>query len=224
MRLTIAVAFVAAFLAAGAAHSETPTLESIETAMDQAWKKVPSLSAEVSMEFVMAFGSQALNLTGQGELHVVRDGEKVKFRKTVTSRLAEPFSTEMKLDILFDGKKVYTTTTLMGQAQKRAGEPSLRQGALPPGGGALVSAMEKEMDLTVLPNSTIDNEAVFVVEGRAKDPQIPFSKVVFYLDQALGIQRKVEIYQPDGSIGISEEIKKIEVGSAPDPALFVPEK
>ena len=211
-------------LTVGIAHGETPSIESIRDAMDKAWKNVSALSGDVTTSFVMPFGEKPLDLTGKGTMHVLRENGKDKFRKTMTARLPEPFAMEMKLDVLYDGKKVYTTTELMGQSQKQEGEPSLRQGALPPGGSALIAAMEKEMELKVLPNDTFGGQPVFVLEGRARDPQIPFSKVVVYLDQALGIQRKVEIYQEDGTIGISEVVENIQLNSTPDASLFTPPK
>lgn len=222
MRTLTLTLSLAVLLAAGNAGAETPALEDIKTAMDTAWKDVTSLSGDVTMNFVMPVGEKPLDLTGNGRVYLLRKDGKDKFRKTVTSRLPEPFSMEMKLDVLYDGKKVYTTTELMGQAQKQEGEPSLRQGALPPGGDALISSMEEEMTLKVLPNEKLDGHDVFVVEGRAKDPAVPFSKVVFYIDQKLGIQRKVDIYQEDGTIGISETISNIQVGEIADTSIFEP--
>lgn len=211
-------------LAAGLGQAETPTIETIKAASETAWKDVKSLSGDVTMHFVMPFAEKPLDLTGTGKVHFLRDSGRDKYRKTMTARLPEPFAMEMKLDVLFDGKKVYTTTELMGQAQKQEGEPSLRQGALPPGGGALLAAMEQEMALTVLPNETIGEHAVFVVEGRAKDPGLPFSKVVFYIDQALGFQRRVDVYQADGTVGISELYENIELNTNPEASLFEPSK
>jgi outer membrane lipoprotein-sorting protein len=224
MRKALCLALLMAWAATSPTHAETPTLDAIKTATDEAWKGVKSLSGEITMEFVMPFAEKPLNLTGKGDLHMLREDGKDKFRKRVSARLPEPFAMEMKLDVLYDGRKVRTITELMGQTQSQEGDPSLRQGALPPGGADLLSAMEKEMALTPLPNSEVGGQACFVVEGRAKDPEIPFSKVVFYLDQALGIQRKVEIYQQDGTVGISETIENIKLDAAPDPSLFAVQK
>jgi len=224
MNLRVLPVLPVLLLAAGVVHAETPTLDAIKEASETAWSAVKSLSGDVTMNFVMPFAEKPLDLTGTGQVHFLREDGKDKYRKTITARLPEPFAMEMKLDVLFDGKKVYTTTELMGQAQKQEGDPSLRQGALPPGGGALLASMETEMVLKVLPNEKLGDHAVFVLEGKAKDPEIPFSKVVIYIDQTLGIQRRVDVYQADGTVGISEIFENIEVNTSPDASLFVPVK
>lgn len=224
MRQRLLLILPLALAVTAACAAETPTIGAIKEATEKAWKEVKSFSGDVTMNFVMPFAEKPLNLTGTGTVNFLREDGKDKFRKTTTARLPEPFAMEMKLDVLFDGKKVYTTTELMGQSQKQEGDPSLRQGALPPGGGDLLSAMEKEMTLTVLPNEKMGDHDVFVVEGKAKDPEIPFLKVVFYIDQILGIQRRVDVYQEDGSVGISEVLDNIKINTNPDASLFAPSK
>lgn len=224
MRGCAVLALTLFVLAAARAGGETPTLESIRSAMDSAWNDVESLTGDITMEFVMPFAEEPLDLTGTGKMYFLRDGGKNKYRKTMTARLPEPFAMEMKLDVLYDGKTVYTTTELMGQAQKQQGEPSLRQGALPPGGTELLDAMEAELDLKVLPDATVGEHEVYVLEGRAPDTgqPAPYAKVRFYIDKTLAIQRKLEIYQADGTVGISEQIENIDVDTKPDAGLFVP--
>lgn len=224
MRLIRCFALLATLLPAALAPAETPTLEAIKERVEAAWKDVGSLTGDVTLDFVMPFTETPLELTGNGQVHFLRDDKKEMYRKTVAARLPEPFVMEMKLDVLFDGKDVHTTTELMGQSQKQQGPPSLRQGALPLGGAALIDAMTREMELTVLPNATADEKAVFVIEGRARDPQIPFSKVMFFIDQELGIHRRIDIYQPDGSVGVSERIANIRLDTKPEASLFAPSK
>lgn len=224
MRLVYCFVLVAALLPVAEVPAETPTLDAIKERVEAAWKNVSSLTGDVTLDFVMPFTETPLALTGSGQVHYLREDKKEMYRKTVAARLPEPFVMEMKLDVLFDGKNVHTTTELMGQSQKQQGPPSLRQGALPLGGAALIEAMVRDMELTVLPNATADGRAVFVIEGRAKDPQIPFSKAVFFIDQELGMHRKIDIYQPDGSVGISERIANIQLDSRPASSLFAPSR
>ena len=202
MRFFHNLVLLAALLPVAQAPAETPTLDAIKERVEAAWKNVSSLTGDVTLDFVMPFTETPLALTGSGQVHYLREDKKEMYRKTVAARLPEPFVMEMKLDVLFDGKNVHTTTDLMGQSQKQQGPPSL----------------ERDM------GATADGRAVFVIEGRAKDPQIPFSKAVFFIDQELGMHRKIDIYQPDGSVGISERIANIQLDSKPASSLFAPSR
>lgn len=222
MKLVSRIAITTCLLATAMAQGETPTLEAVETAMDSAWKNVESFSSDVTMNFLMPVGKEPLSLTGTGDLNYLRENGKDKYRQRIVARVPEPFSMEMKLDVLFDGDTVYTTTEIMGQKQTHQGKPSLEQGALPPGGGRLIEAMEEQMTITVQPNEKLDGHEVFVLEGKAKDPSVPFSKALFYIDTALGIQRKTEIYQEDGTIGVAVIYENVQLNTKPDPSLFKP--
>lgn len=222
MKLFPRFAIMTCLMAAGVAQAETPTLETVRTTMDSAWKNVASFSSDVTMNFLMPVGQEPLSLTGTGDLNYLREKGKDKYRQRIVARVPEPFSMEMKLDVLFDGDTVYTTTEIMGQKQSHQGKPSLEQSALPPGGTRLMQSLEEQMTITVLPSEELDGHRVFVLEGKAREPSAPYSKALFYIDMELGIQRKTEIYQQDGTVGVAVLYENVQLNTEPDPALFKP--
>jgi len=208
----------------GAAHSEAPTLDEIAGVMDTAWEDVQSMSADVTMDFDFPVGNESLALTGSGTFNYLRDGGKDKSRQQITTKIPEPFAMEMKVDILFDGEKMHTTMEMMGQKQSQVGEPSLEQGALPPGGSRLMESLRRHLELTALPNETLEGHQVFVLEGIPKDTTAPIQKMRFYIDTQLAVQRKTEVYHPDGTVGLTVLFTNLKQNTNPDPSLFVPSK
>lgn len=224
MLRTLFIALAGTFFLAGVAQAETPTLEAVQQSMDASWSDIQSMSADVTMDFLFPVGSKPLPLTGNGTFDYLREDGKDKSRQQITTKIPEPFAMVMKLDVLFDGKKMHTTMEMMGQKQHHVGEPSLEQGALPPGGTRLLEALETHLNLKTLPNETLEGHDVFVLEGTPKDPRTPIEKIRVYIDQKLAVQRKTEIYHPDGTIGVTVLFSNLRPNSSPDPSLFVPAK
>ncbi len=210
-------------IAAGMAQGATPTIDTIKASAETSWKQVQSFTGDVTMDFLFPVGTEPLNLTGVGTLNYLRDKDKDKYRFKVVTKVPEPFAMEMKMDVLYDDDKVYTVTEVMGQKSKQEGKPSLEQNALPPGGSSLIEAMEAQMALTPLADAKVGEHDVFVIEGKPLEAALPFSKAIFYIDKGLGIQRKSEIYQQDGTLGITMTFSNIQLNSNPSPSLFVPE-
>jgi outer membrane lipoprotein-sorting protein len=211
-------------LVTGLAQGETPTLDAIRSTMDSAWKDIQSLSSDVTMDFVFPMGANKMPLSGVGTFHYLRDKGKDKSRQQITTKIPEPFAMEMKVDVLFDGKKMYTSMELMGQKQSHVGEPTLEQGALPPGGTRLLDSLERHLNITVQPVEKLGENEVYVLEGTPKDGTAPIQKVRIYIDRKMAVQRKTEIFQPDGSIGVTVIFDNFKQNSNPDPSLFIPEK
>lgn len=211
-------------LAAPLAQGETPTLDEVRSSMDAAWKDIQSMSADVRMDFLFPVGTQPLPVTADGTFDYLREDGKDKSRQQVSAKIPEPFAMELKLDILFDGKQMHTTVEMMGQKQHNTGEPSLEQGALPPGGPRLMAALERLLNLTVLPNETLDGHPVFVLEGTLKDQTqaAMVDKFTIYIDQELAVQRKTEVYHQDGTVGLTVLFSNIRENTEPDPKLFIP--
>tara|TARA_R110001592_G_scaffold73496_2_gene224199 strand:+ start:405 stop:1028 length:624 start_codon:yes stop_codon:yes gene_type:complete len=205
-------------------YGATPTLEEIRTSMDSTWQEVNSMSADVTMKFNMPVGASALPIAAVGTFDYLREDGKDKSRQRIAAKVPEPFAMEMKLDILFDGKKMYTTMELMGQKSTDIGEPSLEQGALPPGGTRLLDALEKHLDLSVEPNETIDGHEVYVLIGVPKEKDAPVQKLKICIDKAIAAQRRTEVYQLDGTVGVTVSFTNFKQNTQPDPSLFVPTK
>ena len=208
---------------AGLAGAETPSLDTVKASVESSWKAVQSFSADVVMDFLYPVGVEPLALTGNGTMDYLRVKDEDKYRFKVLTKVPEPFAMEMKLDVIYTDDTVYTTAEVMGQKHKQQGKPSLEQNALPPGGLALIEAMEAQMVLTPQPDATLGEHQVFVIEGKPRETTLPFSKALFYIDKGLGIQRKSEIYQQDGKVGVTMTFDNIKLNSNPSPGLFVPE-
>jgi len=218
----LALALIAAALPAIYAPAETPTLDLVRVSLESAWKPVEFFTADATMDFLFPVGNTPLPLQGTGKMQYLRDKNKDRYRFNLLTKIAEPFATEMKVDVLYLDDTVYGTTEVMGQTQQQKGKPSLGMNALPPGGLALVAAMEAELELTVLPDGEVDGASVHILEGRPRDANPQFSKAVFYLDKKLGVQRKSEIYDLEGKLGITLTFSNFQTTERPDAGLFTP--
>ena len=220
MLRTLSIALAGTFFLAGIAQAETPTLEAVQKSMNTTWSDIQSMSADVTMDFLFPVGSKPLPLTGNGTFDYLREDGKDKSRQQITTKIPEPFAMVMKLDVLFDGKQMHTTMEMMGQKQTQVGEPTLEQGALPPGGTRLLNALKSHLELMPLTNETLDGHEVYVLEGFPKDKAAPIQKIRLYIDTAMAVQRKTEIYQPDGVVGITVLFTNLKQNTNPDPSLF----
>lgn len=217
----IALALMAAtILPWGAATSETPTLDTVRASLEAAWKPVEFFTSDASMDFEFPVGTEALPLTGHGALKYLKEKGKERYRFILLTKVPEPYPMEMKTEVVYIDDSVYLTVEIQGQAQRQKGKPSLALNALPPGGEALIKALEAELALTVLPDGEVDGAPVFIIEGRPLDPAMPFSKALFYLDKKLGVQRKSEIYDPEGKVGITLTFRNFQTTERPESGLF----
>lgn len=217
----IALALLAAtILPWAAATAETPTLDAVRASLEAAWTSVDFFTSDASMAFDFPVGTEALPLTGHGAMKYLKEKGKDRYRFNLVTKVPEPYPMEMKTEVVYIGDSVYLTVEIQGQAQRQKGKPSLALNALPPGGEALLKAMEAELALTVLPDGQVDGAPVFIIEGRPLDETMPFSKVLFYLDKKLGVQRKSEIFDPEGKVGITLTFSNFQTTERPEAGLF----
>ncbi len=199
MKRCIVIALLAGLCLSSMALAAEETLESVEAKAAEAWAKCKSLTADIDVTADIPLGKTRLNLSGTGTLACLKEDGKEKFRQEFTAKMPEPMTMEAKIDALFDGTDFYATTEIFNKKNTEKSKPSLDQGAIPPGGGALFSSLKEELDLTLMPDEEVDGSACYVIEGTLKEKadSIPFSKAAIYIDKEIGVQRKIALFEND---------------------------
>jgi outer membrane lipoprotein-sorting protein len=201
MRRTILVlAGVVAWAVAGAFAQDT--IDSVEAKVREAWAKNQSISANVAIEANVPLGQTRMLLSGGGTMNYLKGGDKEMYRQTISAKLPDPMTIEVKADVLFDGADLYLTTELFGKQKSEKATPDLLKGAVPPGGGMLFDVLKKELNLALKPEAPLDGKAMYVIEATPKnavDPEVPFGSATLYLDKESGMLTKVEINEPSGT-------------------------
>lgn len=203
--------------------AETASLETVTAAVRGAWENVSSLKADITVTARLPIGETRLDLTGGGALEFLRHDEKDKFRQRIATEIAPPHAMEGVTEIICDGDAIEMITVFMNNRHSARVQPDLFKGVMPPGGAALLALLEKDFDLRVLPETRLEDSAVFVLEALPKSAQagMPDRKAVLYFDKETGLQRKVELYESAAVITATFTLSNITLNPEIDEARFV---
>jgi len=215
--LTIAVLL----LTAGSTAVSAESIRGAEAKIRKAWKEQTAIRAKLRLSAIVQAGPNLLQVTGEGILEFLRDGEQEKWRQTVTVTIPEPVGTESQNEAVFDGKRLFLANEMMGQREARVTPADISQGIAPPGGEPLLKVLEERLDLSLLREDTVDGRAVYVIEGTPRGDGVEFTKGVFYIDQATGLQLRQEIYaDQDLAARVVVVCEAVETGVEIDPEHF----
>lgn len=198
-----------------------PSLEEVEGKIAHAWDQVKSLSGLVSVEATLPIGETRIAVSGDGALDYLKSGDKAMYRQDLTAKTAEPLSLDAKVSTLFDGSDFYLSTKLMGIEESAKTSPDLARGAVPPGGGMLLDALKTQLDLKLLPDATLDESPVFVLEGTPKAGDLPFTKAVISIDKGTGVLRKLELYESASVVAATVKVTGIKLNPPLSAANFI---
>ncbi len=132
---------------------------------------------------------------------------------------------EMKMTMIYDGQFVYHITQQGGQkmAMKMRPNQGRQKITMEPNG---LDQMEKDYDLTLLPDEKVHGKKVWVMQAKLKKGQAEagaFDRMVVYCDQATGMLVKTVSYDKSGKVVATMEVTDVaENVKIPDSQFKVP--
>lgn len=209
--------FVVCCMAAGA-----QSLGNIEKKAEEVWSKIEAFTGDVTLEASLPISAQPAQVLGAGTLEYLRDEGVEKYRQRITIEVPPALGNEAAFEALFDGETLHLTNELLGQRREATSRYDVMRGILPPGGKNLIKILRERLDLKVLPEETLDDSPVYVIEGFAKAAQgIPFHKVRVFIDQGAGLWRKIEVYETETLLVTTVRCTNINLKPEINPAIFV---
>ena len=219
MRILIATALLGVASIAGAA-----TLEEAEARIREAWAAQDLYEAVMAVEAAAPTGAHRLAVNATGKLSYMRDDDGERYRSTLRLQMPEPMRTGVDVETVFDGSALYVFHETLGQKRGRKAGSAVKHGVAPPGGGLLLDELHAVAELALLPDATLDEAAVYVVEGSARgvEGETPmFERLTAYIDQESGALRKLELYERGHVKTATISLSDLNFDPALDPASFV---
>ncbi len=205
----------------GAFPVQAESLRNVEEKIGKAWEQQTTIRAKIRISARIQAGSNALQVTGEGTLEVLRDDGLEQWRQSLTMTIPDPVGTESRHDAIYDGKSLYLINEMMGRREARVAPPDIGRGIAPPGGEPLLSVLKKNLKLKFLREDSVEDRPVYVIEGTPRGANLQFTRGIFYIDQATGLQLKQEIYAgQDLSPRVIILCEDVRAGGVIDPARF----
>lgn len=226
-QLTLVTAAAIA-VSAGSTHAET---------WENVAKKIGEASAKIkSMQYKMKIVQETKdpNMTNKSESemsfeYVEKDG-KIQYRQDLKTKSETKYEGgEMKNNITMqtvcDGDYIYTFSDTDGN--KQATKSKVKKDSLPKMDQTdAMKEFEKNFEIKVLPDETVDGRPTFVVEMTPKDPQMKayVGKMVSCYCKETGMPLKSTTYDGKGQLNSTTTLTEIKVNPtiAPDRFKFTP--
>lgn len=197
-------------------------LADAEARIRDAWSKVDSISAKLTVEATVPTGANRLRLNGEGTLEYVKDGELGKYRQEVKVVMTDPQPIDMITTMIFDGKELYMTNTVGGTTTTVRDNAGADPMSPPPGGAPLLDTIKQVANLTLQDEETVDGKKRLVIVGRPKEgADIPaFARIVLHIDAETGLRVKTEFYESEELLTASVALSDIKLNEGVDAARF----
>ncbi|MBI2425042.1 MAG: hypothetical protein HYV27_19610 [Candidatus Hydrogenedentes bacterium] len=220
-KLTLNLGFSLLACGLAAAQDVSGDVDKVEAQVRAAWGQITSLSATLEMESVMVVQNENLVIEGDGKLQYKRIEAGERFHQAMTATLPPPIELKAEFETVFNGEFVFNTRRFQNQVETTKEKPNLQSGALPPGGGWLFATLKETLNLKRLPDETMEDVRVFVLEGAPKEGvDSAFKKVRVRIDKDLGIQRQLELFDADGLALVNLRYLDVKLGVAVEDSLF----
>jgi outer membrane lipoprotein-sorting protein len=219
MRYVLKAGVFTLLMALAGTTATAQTLDEAKTALNEAFAKVETLTAQVVMNMSMGPG---MSMKSTGSVALLREGDVVKYRQeSKMSMEGAPAGVGDNTSIsLYDGESMYLITDMMGRKTAIKSDPK-KDGNLPaPGGQPLWDSLDKDYTLTRLDDEKIDGKVCYVLKGEPKEPELT-GPSTFYFDQELGVLRRIEMKSPDIPGMSTINYSDFQVNAELDPGMFV---
>lgn len=200
------------------------TLEGLQKAADENWKKMTSMSYNIEMNMDMSGEGFSMKSTGSGKCEMSHSGEKwMMFTEMKNSAVQKVAGTETKTDsvtsMVCDGDFIYTVSDMAGQksATKSKADSFMKMA----GGTGFFTGLKDVYDLSVLPDEQVDGKATYVVEAKPKAAAAAAggaSRYNFDKDSMIVVQTKT--MGPDGKVMSLMKVTNLKLGGAVDASHF----
>ena len=199
------------------------TLETVEKKLTEKSKSITSLTADITMVTDVNFEGGSSKSESKGTLEYLKQGEKFLSRmelKTVaTQRFGEQ---ETKMDsstlTIVDGDITYLLLDQMGQKMAMKQKAQNAYGA---DADSMLKPLRKEHDLKLLPDSSVDGTATYVIEATPKSAATGGGKIVMYLAKDTGIVLRMLNFDNQGRPMANTTYANIKMNPKIDASRFV---
>lgn len=211
--------------------AETRELSEIEKELGPRWDKISTYTAKIEMKGEATQGPTKVKMQGKGTLEGMKKNEKMLYRLELDQTI-HMGDTEMpnKMLVVATGDQMFTETSMMGQTMVFKAKPDQQAQTVPGGGRESFKQLRANYDITVLPDETINDEPVYVLEMRPKEkveqePQSPanspkFEKSRLYISQKTGFPLKMLMFDEGETPIMSLKYKDYTIDPKLDPARF----
>jgi len=195
------MALVVAVVGCGALAAFGDDLDSAEKKIVAAWKKHKTMTAKITMVSHMEMGEMTMDGSGSGTGEDMRQGDKLLARlelnNVMTRKMGEQETKmEQPMTTVIDGEAAYTLTEMMGQKMAIKSDIDPQMSGDPE---ALFRNLHKDHDLKLMPEQTVNDAKVFVIEVNPKEGSSGQSfRQVYSFDQKSGCMVKMEAYSGAG--------------------------
>jgi outer membrane lipoprotein-sorting protein len=217
----------AAALMIAAAPASAETFDAVKKKIHDRTSRMKSLSYKSHFETQFQTPEMTIKSVNDQTAQFMRQGDKVLTRIDVTSNTTQKLGDrEEKIPstmmTVTDGEYQYTYSESGGQksAYRQKIDPATQINVFD--GNKLFADMEKNFNIKVLPDGTVDGRSCFVLELTPKDPTTiqGISKTVSFFDKDDGIIRKSDTYDKDGKITTRSTTTDVKVDAAIPPEQF----
>lgn len=173
-------------------------LAEIQKKMAASWDKLKSYSANMKMSTSMPAGKGVYKMESEGKILIAKDGDKVRYRQELVSKQTQPGQNEPSKSTMLavcDGDIIHVLTENAGQ--KMVMKQNVN--AMPsPDPMTMIKTLQKTQELKVMPDESVDGQAVYVLQAVPKEAAGGAGKSLVYVAKNTGMVVKMVMYGPDG--------------------------
>lgn len=217
-------------LSVGGAHAQEPTLESVETAIDEAWQKVNTFTANMTMDMTVPMGPMSVKSNATGQVEFMRVGEGQRFRMEIVNKLGGNMpipggAMEQKVLSVYNGELIYNEMEVMGMKKYSKAKPKDGDSNDPMGGKGVVDSLRKKGEVKLLPDEELNGASTYVLEvipneHMKKEGPIKPSKAKFYIAKDSGIRLRTDMFDAEGATLMTTSYTDVKVNPELDPKRF----
>lgn len=217
-RLFSLAAVLALIYFAPAASFADDKLDAVVKELEKAWGEFESMTADITINTSM----QGMTNKQTGTIEFDHKGGKYRYRmdmKTETDMNGQKMTSTQTM--VSDGDYIYTLSEAMGQKHATKMKPLPGQMTAPVG-KEMFDSLEKQYELKVLPDESVDGDAAYVIEAKPKQNMgSPTTTMKMYFVKKHGIMVKTLGLDASGAENMSMLYKNIKVNPKIDPSRFV---
>lgn len=219
MRRQYSVGIGAFVLMFGAAVCVGDTLESAEKAISEQMAKIKSMQFKMKSEQAFEMGTMKTEGKSEGTYEYTRKGDKTLFRsdmttKTVTTNEGKEEKQDNKTQMVCDGDFVYIYND--GTGGKSAMKSKVTDQNTMIADQKFFENMQKEWDLKLLSDESVDGKSCYVIEATAKSSAAAagqMNKMTMWFDKGSGVTLKMTAQNPAGKTVMSSTCSDVKMNA-----------
>jgi outer membrane lipoprotein-sorting protein len=227
-RSIVGIGIVFGMMAAGLVHAEQ-TLESVENEVEALWAKIDAFSAKMTSDTTVAMGLTSMKSHATGTLECLKQGDVALFRLEMLNKIDTGIplvgAVEQKALSVFDGKNLYNEMEAIGIHKAFRTSGAAAADSTPASGKSMFAEFRRKGELKLLPDTTVDGEAAYVVEvtpnaqTKSASPT-PVGSIKYYISKKLGLQIKIEVLDDEGQPTTAIVYSDVDVNAKLAPERF----